>query len=211
MAELPSPTASSSFSNIESARWRGGERGRHTRGSCARPVSMPKFFSGTRTARRRSKIRLEKLKSIDFTKARHPVERVERIARLARRLASGPTARDPAPRPKRRGRLGQGDLVTEMVGASSPSLQGLNGPLLRRPRRASTPQSRPPMRSTTSRSAPPTASRPDPVSGGRRASADKLDTLVGFWGHRREADGEQGPYALSARRWGVSAWSWRNA
>ncbi|MGA0598894.1 glycine--tRNA ligase subunit beta [Enterovirga sp. CN4-39] len=143
--------------------------------------------------------RLEKLKNIVFhEKLGTQFERVERVAALARELASV-TGADPD-LAERAARLAKADLVTEMVG-EFPELQGLMG------RYYATAQGEHPSVAAAIEEhykplGPSDRVPTDPVSVAV-ALADKLDTLVGFWAIDEKPTGSKDPYALRRAALGV--------
>ena len=104
-------------------------------------------------------------------------------------------------RPKRAAKLAKADLLTEVVG-EFPELQGLMGEILRAGAGRRRRRSPPPARIITSRRGRTTCVPADPVAIAV-ALADKIDTLVGFLGDRREADRLEDPYALRRAALGV--------
>jgi glycyl-tRNA synthetase beta chain len=162
-------------------------------------LSDAKFF-WTRIARRHSTDRLEKLKSIVFHESSGTqFERVERIAALARGLASV-TGRDPN-LAERAARLAKADLVTDMVG-EFPELQGLMGCYY-----AAAQGEHPSVTAAIEEHYKPLGPADrvptDPISVAV-ALADKLDTLVGFWTIDETPTGSKDPYAAPACALGVS-------
>ena len=143
--------------------------------------------------------RLPKLKEIVFhEKLGTQYERVERIARLARELASHVKA-DPA-KAERAAWLCKIDLVTEMVG-EFPELQGTLGRYYAEAQgedeavaHAIADHYKP--------QGPNDLVPADPVSVAV-ALADKLDTLVGFWWIDEKPTGSKDPYALRRAALGI--------
>ncbi len=133
--------------------------------------------------------RLPKFEHIVFhEKLGTQAERIERIERLAAELA--PLVGADVEKAKRAARLCKADLLTEVVG-EFPELQGLMGKYYAEAQgedeavaHACEDHYRP--------KGPDDLVPSDPVSIAV-ALADKIDTLVGFLGDRREADWEQGP------------------
>lgn len=136
--------------------------------------------------------RLEKLKNIVFhEKLGTQSERVERVAALARELASAVGA-DPE-RAERAARLAKADLVTEMVG-EFPELQGLMGRYYAE-LQGENPSVAAAIEEHYKPLGPSDRVPADPVAV-TVALADKIDTLVGFWAIDEKPTGSKDPYAL---------------
>ncbi len=171
-------------------RHRGRQRARGAGAAVATPSS-----SGSRTSRCRWKSRVPKLDSIVFhEKLGTQGERVKRIAALARELA--PLVGADPDKAERAATLAKADLVSEMVG-EFPELQGLMG------RYYATRAGREPGRRGGDRGAlqaagaeRPRAERAGVDRGGAGRQARHAGRLLG---HRREADGVQGPVCAAAR------------
>jgi glycyl-tRNA synthetase beta chain len=143
--------------------------------------------------------RLPKLKDIVFhEKLGTQYERVERIARLARDLASHVNA-DPA-KAERAAWLCKADLVTEMVG-EFPELQGLMGRYYAE-EQAEDEAVAHAIEDHYKPQGPNDLVPADPVSVAV-ALADKLDLLVGFWAIDEKPTGSKDPYALRRAALGV--------
>lgn len=142
---------------------------------------------------------LEKLKGVTFhAKLGTMAERVERIAALAREIAPRVGA-DPD-QAERAARLAKADLASGMVG-EFPELQGIMGGYYARA--AGEPDAiadaiRDHYRPQGPGDAAPTAPLTVAV-----ALADKLDTLVGFFGIDERPTGSKDPYALRRAALGV--------
>ena len=161
-------------------------------------LSDAKFFWDT-DRRTPLEDRLPKLDSIVFhEKLGTQGQRVERIAALARELASV-TGADPN-LAERAARLAKADLVTEMVG-EFPELQGLMGRYY-----AAAQGEHPSVAAAIEEHYKPLGPSDrvptDPVSVAV-ALADKLDTLVGFWAIDEKPTGSKDPYALRRAALGV--------
>jgi glycyl-tRNA synthetase beta chain len=136
--------------------------------------------------------RLEKLKSVVFhEKLGTQFERVERIAALAKELAPAVGA-DPA-LAERAARLAKADLTTEMVG-EFPELQGLMGRYY-----AEAQGEHPSVCAAIEEHYKPLGPSDrvptDPVSVAV-VLADKIDSLIGFFGNRLRPSGSSDPYGL---------------
>ncbi|MBM6595934.1 glycine--tRNA ligase subunit beta [Microvirga pudoricolor] len=161
-------------------------------------LSDAKFFWET-DKKIRLEDRLEKLKSIVFhEKLGTQFERVERIAALAKELASVVGA-DPE-LAERAARLAKADLVTEMVG-EFPELQGLMGRYYAA-MQGENPSVAAAMEEHYKPLGPSDRVPTDPVSVAV-ALADKIDTLVGFWAIDEKPTGSKDPYALRRAALGV--------
>jgi glycyl-tRNA synthetase beta chain len=159
-------------------------------------LSDAKFFWET-DQKTRLEDRLEKLKSIVFhEKLGTQHERVERIAARSDDLNTV----DGSGRARRAAMLAKADLVTEMVG-EFPELQGLMG------RYYAALQGEDPSVAAAIEEhykplGPSDRVPTDPVSV-TVALADKLDTLVGFWGIDEKPTGSKDPYALRRAALGI--------
>jgi glycyl-tRNA synthetase beta chain len=136
--------------------------------------------------------RLPKFKDIVFhEELGTQAERIQRIERLATTLA--PLVGAEVDATKRAARLAKADLLTEMVG-EFPELQGLMGKYYAR------------AQGETESVAAACEDHYKPLGPSDRvptdrvsiavALADKLDTLVGFWGIDQKPTGSKDPYAL---------------
>jgi glycyl-tRNA synthetase beta chain len=142
--------------------------------------------------------KLDRLGVVFHAKLGTQGERVQRIAALAKELASIVGA-DPA-LAERAARLAKADLPTEMVG-EFPELQGLMG------RKYAELQGENPSVAAAIEEhykplGPSDRVPTDPVSVAV-ALADKLDTLVGFWAIDEKPTGSKDPYALRRAALGV--------
>ncbi len=154
-------------------------------------LSDAKFFYET-DLKTKLEDRLPKFKDIVFhEKLGTQAERIERIERLAAELAPLVGA-DPV-KAKRAARLCKADLLTEVVG-EFPELQGTMGKYYAEAQgedeavaHACEDHYRP--------KGPDDLVPSDPVSVAV-ALADKIDTLVGFWGVNEKPTGSKDPYAL---------------
>ena len=125
-------------------------------------------------------------------------EKAQRIAALARSLCSRVAGADPN-QATRAGILCKADLVTEMVG-EFPDLQGIMG----RYYAWKNGEVQAVYEAIAEHYAPrgPGESCPTAPESVAVALADKLDTLAGFFRHRRAADRLQGPFRAAPRRSG---------
>jgi glycyl-tRNA synthetase beta chain len=154
-------------------------------------LSDAKFFWDT-DLKVRLEDRLPKLKQIIFhEKLGTQYERVERIARLARELATHVNA-DPA-KAERAAWLCKADLVTEMVG-EFPELQGLMGKYYAEAQGEDEAVAHA-IEDHYKPQGPNDLVPADPVSIAL-ALADKTDTLVSFWCVDEKPTGSKDPYAL---------------
>ena len=143
--------------------------------------------------------RLEKLKGVTFhARLGTMFDRVERIAALAERLAPVVGA-DPA-LAARAARLAKADLVTGMVG-EFPELQGLMGGYYARAEGLG--EDLAGAIADHYRPQGPTDATPATPVGRAVALADKLDTLIGFFGIDEKPTGSRDPYALRRSALGV--------
>jgi glycyl-tRNA synthetase beta chain len=154
-------------------------------------LSDAKFFYET-DLKTRLEDRLPKFRDIVFhEKIGTQWERIERIERLAAELA--PLVGADVGKAKRAARLAKADLLTEMVG-EFPELQGLMGKYYARAQgedesvAAALEDHYKPL-------GPADRVPNDPVAV-TVALADKLDTLLGFWGEGEKPTGSKDPYAL---------------
>src|ERR1700728_3032013 len=154
-------------------------------------LSDAKFFYET-DLKTRLEDRLPKFKHIVFhEKLGSQWARIERIERLAAELA--PLVGADVEKARRAARLCESDLLTEAVG-EFPELQGTMGKYYAEQQgedeavaHACEDHYRP--------KGPDDFVPSDPVSGAV-ALADKIDTLVGFWGVNEKPTGSKDPYAL---------------
>lgn len=161
-------------------------------------LSDAKFF-WEQDKRKKLEERLPKLKEIVFhEKLGTQMERVERIAALARELAPLVKA-DPA-KAERAARLAKADLVTEMVG-EFPELQGLMGKYYAEAHGEDASVARA-IEEHYKPQGPGDRVPSDPVSVAV-ALADKIDTLAGFWAIDEKPTGSKDPYALRRAALGV--------
>jgi glycyl-tRNA synthetase beta chain len=154
-------------------------------------LSDAKFFYET-DLKTRLEDRLPKFKDIVFhEKIGTQWERIERIERLAAGLA--PMVGADGEKTKRAARLAKADLLTEMVG-EFPELQGLMGKYYAQAQgeNASVAAA---CEDHYKPHGPADRVPADPVSVAV-ALADKLDTLLGFWGVNEKPTGSKDPYAL---------------
>jgi glycyl-tRNA synthetase beta chain len=146
--------------------------------------------------------RLEKLKGVTFhAKLGTMYERVERIAGLAAELA--PFVRDDAETKAKAveaARLAKADLVSGMVG-EFPELQGIMGAYYAQ-KQGLDPEIVDAIRSHY-RPQGPTDDVPVQAVAATVALADKLDTLVSFFGIDEKPTGSRDPYALRRAALGV--------
>ncbi len=143
--------------------------------------------------------RLEKLKSVTFhEKLGTQLERVERIARLARELA--PLVGADPDKAERAARLAKADLATEMVG-EFPELQGHMGRHYAE-KQGEDPEVAAAIEEHYKPQGPSDSVPTAPVSVAV-ALADKLDMLVGFWAIDEKPTGSKDPYALRRAALGV--------
>ena len=163
-------------------------------------LSDAKFFWETDKAVRLED-RLPKLDSIVFhEKLGTQGERVNRIAGLARRIASALDVRLDLDRVERAARLAKADLVTEMVG-EFPELQGLMG------RKYATLQGEDPRVAAAIeehyKPLGPSDRVPTEIVSIAVAMADKLDLLAGFWSIDEKPTGSKDPFGLRRAALGV--------
>ena len=143
--------------------------------------------------------RLEKLRGVTFhAKLGTMYDRVERIVDLAGRLAPACGA-DPVVA-ARAARLAKADLVTGMVG-EFPELQGLMGGYYARAEGLGDEVAG--AISDHYRPQGPSDATPATPTGRAVALADKLDTLIGFFGIDEKPTGSRDPYALRRAALGV--------
>jgi glycyl-tRNA synthetase beta chain len=145
--------------------------------------------------------RLPKLDSIVFhEKLGTQGERVNRIAGLARRIASAIDIRFDLDLVERAARLAKADLVTEMVG-EFPELQGLMG------RKYATLQGEDPRVAAAIeehyKPLGPSDRVPTEIVSIAVAMADKLDLLAGFWSIDEKPTGSKDPFGLRRAALGV--------
>ena len=161
-------------------------------------LSDAKFFYET-DLKTKLEDRLPKFENIVFhEKLGTQGERIKRIERLAAEIA--PLVGADVEKAKRAARLAKADLLTEVVG-EFPELQGLMGKYyaLAQGEDASV------AAASEEHYKPqgPTDRVPtDPVSVAV-ALADKLDTLVGFWGNDEKPTGSKDPFALRRAALGI--------
>ena len=163
-------------------------------------LSDAKFFWETDKAVRLED-RLPKLDSIVFhEKLGTQGERVNRIAGLARRIASALDVRLDLDLVERAARLAKADLVTEMVG-EFPELQGLMG------RKYATLQGEDPRVAAAIeehyKPLGPSDRVPTEIVSIAVAMADKLDLLAGFWSIDEKPTGSKDPFGLRRAALGV--------
>ncbi len=163
-------------------------------------LSDAKFFWETDKAVRLED-RLPKLDSIVFhEKLGTQGERVNRIAGLARRIASAIDVRHDLDLVERAARLAKADLVTEMVG-EFPELQGLMG------RKYATLQGEDPRVAAAIeehyKPLGPSDRVPTEIVSIAVAMADKLDLLAGFWSIDEKPTGSKDPFGLRRAALGV--------
>ena len=163
-------------------------------------LSDAKFFWETDKAVRLED-RLPKLDSIVFhEKLGTQGERVNRIAGLARRIASAIDIRFDLDLVERAARLAKADLVTEMVG-EFPELQGLMG------RKYATLQGEDPRVAAAIeehyKPLGPSDRVPTEIVSIAVAMADKLDLLAGFWSIDEKPTGSKDPFGLRRAALGV--------
>jgi len=140
-----------------------------------------------------------KLEGVTFhEKLGSQAERVDRIAKLARKLAPIVGA-DPGDA-ERAARLAKADLPTAMVG-EFPELQGVMGRYYAR-EEGEKPAIADAIRDHYKPQGPADAVPSEPVAIAV-ALADKLDTLVGFWAIDEKPTGSKDPYALRRAALGV--------
>jgi glycyl-tRNA synthetase beta chain len=161
-------------------------------------LSDAKFFYES-DLKTRLEERLPKFKNIVFHEdLGNQAERVERIERLAAELA--PLVGADAEKTKRAARLAKADLLTEMVG-EFPELQGLMGKYYARAQGDNESVAV----ACEDHYKPLGPSDRVPVDGVSIAVAlaDKLDTLIGFWGIDQKPTGSKDPYALRRAALGI--------
>jgi glycyl-tRNA synthetase beta chain len=161
-------------------------------------LSDAKFFYES-DLKTRLEERLPKFKNIVFNEdLGNQAERVERIERLAAELA--PLVGADAEKTKRAARLAKADLLTEMVG-EFPELQGLMGKYYARAQGDNESVAV----ACEDHYKPLGPSDRVPVDGVSIAVAlaDKLDTLIGFWGIDQKPTGSKDPYALRRAALGI--------
>jgi len=161
-------------------------------------LSDAKFFYET-DLKTRLEDRLPKFDNIVFhEKLGTQGERIKRIERLAAEIA--PQVGADVEKAKRAAHLAKADLLTEVVG-EFPELQGLMGKyyaLAQGEDAAVAAASEEHYRPQGPNDRVPT----DPVSVAV-ALADKIDTLVGFWGHDEKPTGSKDPFALRRAALGI--------
>jgi glycyl-tRNA synthetase beta chain len=161
-------------------------------------LSDAKFFYET-DLKTKLEDRLPKFEQIVFhEKLGTQAERIERIERLATEIARFVGA-DPE-KTKRAAKLAKTDLLTEVVG-EFPELQGLMGKYY------ALAQGEDPAVAATSedhyKPQGPADRVPSDAVSIAVALADKLDTLVGFWGNDEKPTGSKDPFALRRAALGV--------
>ena len=161
-------------------------------------LSDAKFFYET-DLKTRLEDRLPKFDNIVFhEKLGTQGERIKRIERLAAEIA--PLVGADVEKAKRAAHLAKADLLTEVVG-EFPELQGLMGKyyaLAQGEDAAVAAACEEHYRPQGPNDRVPT----DPVSVAV-ALADKIDTLVGFWGHDEKPTGSKDPFALRRAALGI--------
>ena len=161
-------------------------------------LSDAKFFYET-DLKTRLEDRLPKFDNIVFhEKLGTQGERIKRIERLAAEIA--PQVGADVEKAKRAAHLAKADLLTEVVG-EFPELQGLMGKyyaLAQGEDAAVAAACEEHYRPQGPNDRVPT----DPVSVAV-ALADKIDTLVGFWGHDEKPTGSKDPFALRRAALGI--------
>ena len=161
-------------------------------------LSDAKFFYET-DLKTRLEDRLPKFDNIVFhEKLGSQGERIKRIERLAAEIA--PLVGADVEKAKRAAHLAKADLLTEVVG-EFPELQGLMGKyyaLAQGEDAAVAAACEEHYRPQGPNDRVPT----DPVSVAV-ALADKIDTLVGFWGHDEKPTGSKDPFALRRAALGI--------
>jgi glycyl-tRNA synthetase beta chain len=161
-------------------------------------LSDAKFFYET-DLKSRLEDRLPKFDQIVFhEKLGTQAERIARIERLAAEIA--PLVGADVEKAKRAAKLAKADLLTEVVG-EFPELQGLMGKyyaLAQREDASVAAASEEHYKPQGPNDRVPT----DPVSVAV-ALADKIDTLVGFWGHDEKPTGSKDPFALRRAALGI--------
>ncbi|TMJ21492.1 MAG: glycine--tRNA ligase subunit beta [Alphaproteobacteria bacterium] len=161
-------------------------------------LSDAKFFYET-DLKTRLEDRLPKFDNIVFhEKLGTQGERIKRIERFAAEIA--PQVGADVEKAKRAAHLAKADLLTEVVG-EFPELQGLMGKyyaLAQGEDAAVAAASEEHYRPQGPNDRVPT----DPVSVAV-ALADKIDTLVGFWGHDEKPTGSKDPFALRRAALGI--------
>ena len=154
-------------------------------------LSDAKFFNDT-DLKTLLEDRLAKFEQIVFhEKLGTQAERIERIERLAAELA--PLVGADVEKAKRAARLCKADLLTEMVG-EFPELQGTIGKYYAEAQGEDEAVAHA-IEDHYSPKGPDDFVPADPVSVAV-ALADKVDTLVGFWGVNEKPSGSKDPYAL---------------
>ena len=174
-----------------------------TSACCARGCRDAKFFWDQDRKRTLEEPRAGARRASSSTpSSARQAERVERIAALAGELAAVRAGRRCRRRSSARRCSAKADLVTGMVG-EFPELQGVMGRYYALRRRRAPARGRRHRATTTRPRARTTAARPR-RSAIAVALADKLDTLVGFFADRREADRlASDPFALRRAALGV--------
>jgi glycyl-tRNA synthetase beta chain len=161
-------------------------------------LSDAKFFYET-DLKTRLESRLPKFEQIVFhEKLGTQAERIKRIERLAAVIA--PLVGAEAAKTARAAKLAKADLLTEVVG-EFPELQGLMGKyyaLAQGEDAVVAAASEDHWKPQGQGDSVPN----DPVSIAV-ALADKLDTLVGFWGHNEKPTGSKDPFALRRAALGI--------
>jgi glycyl-tRNA synthetase beta chain len=161
-------------------------------------LSDAKFFYET-DLKTKLEDRLPKFDAIVFhEKLGTQGERIARIERLAAEIA--PLVGADVEKTKRAAKLAKADLLTEVVG-EFPELQGLMGKYY------ALAQTEDPSVAAASEEhykpqGPADRVPTDPVSI-TVALADKIDTLVGFWGNNEKPSGSRDPYGLRRSALGV--------
>jgi glycyl-tRNA synthetase beta chain len=161
-------------------------------------LSDAKFFYET-DLKTRLEDRLPKFEQIVFhEKLGTQAERISRIERLAAELA--PLVGADVGKAKRAAKLAKADLLTEVVG-EFPELQGLMGKYyaLAQSEDASVAAA---SEEHYKPQGPADRVPTDPISVAV-ALADKIDTLVGFWGHDEKPTGSKDPFALRRAALGI--------
>ena len=162
-----------------------GQRARRAAAPGRREVLLrPGPQEDARVARRRASTR-----SSTTASSAAQGERVERVRAIARGDVAGRIGADCRPRVDRAALLAKADLLTDMVG-EFPELQGIDGRLLRAPRRRERGRRAAPSRTTTGRASPATRCRAI-AAALVVALADKLETLVGMFGIGEKPTGER--------------------
>jgi glycyl-tRNA synthetase beta chain len=161
-------------------------------------LSDAKFFYET-DLKTRLEDRLPKFKDVVFhEKIGTEAERIERIERLAVELA--PKVGADVEKTKRAARLAKADRLSEMVG-EFPELQGLMGKYYARAQGED--DSVAAALEDHYKPLGPADRVPSDSVAIAVALADKIDTLVGFWGVNEKPTGSKDPYALRRATLGI--------